>query len=70
MAIAIEQKNQVRTARSTVGTATEIADLLRLLFAKIGKPMCPDCREEARSFYPDTVAADLLTRWIELGVRG
>ena len=62
-AIAIEQKNQVRTARSTVGTATEIADLLRLLFAKIGKPMCPDCREEARSFYPDTVAADLLTRF-------
>ncbi|MEK7299529.1 MAG: ATP-binding cassette domain-containing protein, partial [Nitrospirota bacterium] len=37
-AIAIEQKNQVRTARSTVGTTTEIADLLRLLFAKIGKP--------------------------------
>src|SRR5512138_909806 len=50
-AIAIEQKNQVRTARSTVGTATEIADLLRLLFAKIGKPICPDCHEEARSFY-------------------
>lgn len=62
-AIAIEQKNQVRTARSTVGTATEIADLLRLLFAKIGRPVCPDCREEARSFYPDTVAADLLMRF-------
>ncbi|MDF0674570.1 MAG: excinuclease ABC subunit UvrA [Nitrospira sp.] len=62
-AIAIEQKNQVRTARSTVGTATEIADLLRLLFAKIGKPTCPDCRQEARSFQPDTVADDLLKRW-------
>jgi excinuclease ABC subunit A len=62
-AIAIEQKNQVRTARSTVGTATEIADLLRLLFAKIGRPVCPDCCEEARSFYPDTAAADLLTRF-------
>ena len=62
-AIAIEQKNQVRTARSTVGTATEIADLLRLLFAKIGSPVCPDCREEARSFYSDTVAADLLARF-------
>ena len=36
-AIAIEQKNPIRTARSTVGTATELADLLRLLFAKIGK---------------------------------
>jgi excinuclease ABC subunit A len=62
-AIAIEQKNQVRTARSTVSTTTEIADLLRLLFAKIGKPTCPDCRQEARSFQPDTVADDLLKRW-------
>jgi excinuclease ABC subunit A len=62
-AIAIEQKNQVRTARSTVGTATEVADLLRLLFAKIGRPVCPDCDEEARSFYPDTVTSDLLARF-------
>jgi len=62
-AIAIEQKNQVRTARSTVGTTTEIADLLRLLFAKIGRPTCPDCRQEARSFQPDTVADELLARW-------
>ena len=62
-AIAIEQKNQVRTSRSTVGTTTEIADLLRLLFAKIGKPTCPDCKQEGRSFQPDSVADDLLTRW-------
>lgn len=62
-AIAIEQKNQVRTARSTVGTTTEIADLLRLLFAKIGKPTCPDCRREARAFQPDSVADDLLLRF-------
>ncbi len=59
-AIAIEQKNQVRTARSTVGTTTEIADLLRLLFAKIGRPTCPDCHREARSFHPDKVVEDLL----------
>lgn len=64
-AVAIEQKNQVRTARSTVGTTTEIADLLRLLFAKIGKPTCPDCTQEARSFQPDTVVDDLLKRWPE-----
>ncbi|MBY0249612.1 MAG: hypothetical protein K2Q17_18320 [Nitrospiraceae bacterium] len=62
-AIAIEQKNQVRTARSTVGTTTEIADLLRLLFAKIGKPTCPECRREARAFQPDSVADDLLLRF-------
>ncbi len=62
-AIAIEQKNQVRTSRSTVGTTTEIADLLRLLFAKIGKPTCPDCKQEGRAFQPDSVTDDLLTRW-------
>ena len=62
-AIAIEQKNPVRTARSTVGTATEIADLLRLLFAKIGKPVCPDCKQEARGYHPGSVADDLLARF-------
>lgn len=64
-AIAIEQKNPVRTARSTVGTATELADLLRLLFAKVGKPICPDCRFEARSYAPGSVADDLLQRFPE-----
>src|SRR2546426_2726984 len=62
-AIAIEQKNPVRTARSTVGTATEIADLLRLFFAKVGRPICPDCREEARAYHPGAVADDLLSRF-------
>ncbi len=60
-AIAIEQKNPIRTARSTVGTTTEIADLLRLLFAKVGHPVCPDCAIEARSFHPGSVADDLLS---------
>ncbi|MBU6432902.1 MAG: excinuclease ABC subunit A, partial [Nitrospirae bacterium] len=59
-AIAIEQKNPIRTARSTVGTTTEIADLLRLLFAKLGHPVCPDCGIDARSFHPGSVADDLL----------
>ncbi len=40
-AIAIEQKNSVKTSRSTVGTTTEIVDYLRLLFEKIGAPTCP-----------------------------
>ncbi|HEX7124695.1 MAG TPA: excinuclease ABC subunit UvrA [Thermodesulfobacteriota bacterium] len=42
-AIAIEQKNPVKHSRSTVGTATEIATYLRLLYAKIGRIVCPDC---------------------------
>jgi excinuclease ABC subunit A len=59
-AIAIEQKNPVRTARSTVGTTTEIADLLRLLFAKVGHPVCPVCGTEARAYHPGDVAEILL----------
>jgi len=42
-AIALEQKNTVKNARSTVGTATEIADYLRLLFASVGETVCPTC---------------------------
>ena len=42
-AISIDQKTASRNPRSTVGTVTEIYDYLRLLFAKIGKPHCPDC---------------------------
>ncbi|MGB2938453.1 MAG: excinuclease ABC subunit UvrA [Phycisphaerae bacterium] len=42
-AIALEQKNTVKNARSTVGTATEIADYLRLLYASVGETICPDC---------------------------
>ncbi len=42
-AIAIEQKTATRNPRSTVGTLTEIADYLRLLYARVGIPHCPDC---------------------------
>jgi excinuclease ABC subunit A len=42
-AIAIEQKHLGHTPRSTVGTVTEIYDYLRILFARLGKPYCPDC---------------------------
>ncbi|MEK6774306.1 MAG: excinuclease ABC subunit UvrA [Bdellovibrionota bacterium] len=40
-AISIEQKNTVKSSRSTVGTATEVIDYLRLLYEKIGQPHCP-----------------------------
>jgi excinuclease ABC subunit A len=46
-AIALEQKNGVRNARSTVGTQTEIHDSLRLLFAHGGTTFCPDCEVAA-----------------------
>ena len=42
-AISIDQKTATRNPRSTVGTVTEIYDFLRLLYAKIGRPHCPEC---------------------------
>ena len=59
-AIAIEQKNPVRTARSTVGTATELYDFLRLLLARIGRVHCPQCGAEGRSDSAEAVIARLL----------
>ena len=56
-AVAIEQKNPTKTSRSTVGTATETYDYLRLLWARVGHTSCPVCGREMK---PDTVqsAAD------------
>jgi excinuclease ABC subunit A len=45
-AIAIDQKGASRNPRSTVGTITEIYDYLRLLFARVGHPHCPQCGRE------------------------
>ncbi|MFH1784090.1 MAG: excinuclease ABC subunit UvrA [bacterium] len=45
-AIAIQQKAPSRNPRSTVGTTTEIYDYMRLLFARVGKPHCPECGRE------------------------
>jgi len=42
-ALALRQKNTIKNARSTVGTVTEISDYLRLLFATVGRTICPDC---------------------------
>src|SRR5437868_9184670 len=47
-AVAIEQTNPTTSSRSTVGTATEIYDFLRLLWARIGTPYCVKCGEEVK----------------------
>ncbi|MBN1688798.1 MAG: excinuclease ABC subunit UvrA [Candidatus Omnitrophica bacterium] len=60
-AIAIQAKNVITNARSTVGTQTEINDYLRILFARIGETICPDCGLAVMSNYPESVA-DLLLR--------
>src|SRR3990167_4981774 len=59
-AVALEQKNPVRTARSTVGTATEVYDYLRLLYAKIGHVHCPACGAPAASHSPESIVDELL----------
>jgi excinuclease ABC subunit A len=58
-AIAIRQKNTTRNPRSTVATATEIYDYLRLLFARIGRTFCIDCGAEVKKDTVDEVFAAL-----------
>ena len=59
-AVAIEQKNPTRTSRSTVGTATEIYDYLRLLWARIGRTICPACGRELKPDTPQSAAEKTL----------
>ena len=55
-AVAIRQKNTTRNPRSTVGTATEIYDYLRLLFARVGRTYCLECGQEVKKDTVDEVA--------------
>ena len=58
-AVAVANKNPSRSSRSTVGTATETNDYLRLLFAKIGRIFCLKCGREVRRHSPQSVAVEL-----------
>jgi excinuclease ABC subunit A len=60
-AVAIKQKNSTRNPRSTVATATEIFDYLRLLFARVGRTYCLLCGQEVKKDTVDEVADRLLT---------
>ncbi len=59
-AVAIRQKNSTRNPRSNVGTATEIYDYLRLLFARCGQTFCIKCGTEVRRDSPDEIATSIL----------
>ena len=59
-AVAIRQKNTTRNPRSTVATATEIYDYLRLLFARVGRTYCSQCGNEVKKDTVDEVAAAVL----------
>jgi excinuclease ABC subunit A len=60
-AISIRQKNSTRNPRSTVATATEIYDYLRLLYARVGHTFCLRCGEEVRKDTLDEIAARVLS---------
>jgi excinuclease ABC subunit A len=59
-AISIDQKSASRNPRSTVGTVTEVYDYLRLLFARIGRPHCPNCGREVGRQTPQQIVDHVL----------
>jgi excinuclease ABC subunit A len=59
-AIAIDQKSTSHNPRSTVGTITEIYDYLRLLFARVGHPHCPNCGKEIATQSIDQIIEQIL----------
>jgi len=59
-AISIDQKSTSNNPRSTVGTVTEIYDYLRLLYARVGTPHCPDCGQEISSQTVDEIVDQVL----------
>lgn len=59
-AIAIEQKNSVKNARSTVATATELADHIRLFMTYCGETWCPDCQVTVRRESPESITTQIL----------
>ncbi|WP_418863785.1 excinuclease ABC subunit UvrA [Slackia exigua] len=59
-AVAIDQKTTSKNPRSTVGTTTEIYDYLRLLYARIGTPHCPECGREIKKRTTDQVTDEIL----------
>jgi excinuclease ABC subunit A len=60
-AISIDQKTTSRNPRSTVGTVTEIHDYLRLLFARVGHPHCPQCGRPVSKQSIDQIVDNILT---------
>ena len=66
-AISIDQKTASRNPRSTVGTVTEIHDYLRLLFARIGIPHCPNCGKPVSRQTPQQIVDQILK--LEEGTR-
>jgi len=63
-AISIDQKSTSHNPRSTVGTVTEIYDYLRLLYARIGIPHCPNCGKKIKQYTVDEIVEQILKNYL------
>ncbi|MFM2141699.1 MAG: excinuclease subunit UvrA, partial [Verrucomicrobiota bacterium] len=64
-AIAIEQVNNMRSTRSTVGTITEINDYLKMIFPRLAEATCPGCKRPVRPETPESIVRELLSAYAE-----
>ena len=62
-AIAIQQHTPSKNPRSTVGTVTEIYDYLRLLYAKVGSPLCHQCGRPIKAWSPQGIVAEICSKY-------
>lgn len=62
-AISIDQKSASHNPRSTVGTVTEIYDYLRLLFARVGIPHCPECGKKIKKYSTDEIINQITEKY-------
>ena len=63
-AISIDQKSTTHNPRSTVGTITEIYDYLRLLYARVGEPYCPECHEKITPLSIDEIIGQITANFL------
>ncbi|OGX10730.1 MAG: hypothetical protein A2351_06990 [Omnitrophica bacterium RIFOXYB12_FULL_50_7] len=68
-ALAIQAKNSITNARSTVGTQTEVNDHLRVLFARAGRLRCPECQTQVEKYDPSKAAAHLVAEFAGMEAR-
>ncbi|MEK7103968.1 MAG: ATP-binding cassette domain-containing protein, partial [Patescibacteria group bacterium] len=64
-AISIDQRKASHNPRSTVGTMTEIFDYLRVLFARVGTPYCPECNREVKKQTIDQIVEQVMKLKVE-----
>jgi excinuclease ABC subunit A len=64
-AIAIEQVNNMRSTRSTVGTITEINDYLKMIFPRLAEATCPGCKRPVRPETPESIVRELLSAYAD-----